>query len=67
MFSAQAEEYATTDEILTYIDTYQYLAISEMETYGIPASIKLAQAILETGAGKSYLAVSGNNHFGIKC
>jgi len=38
-----------------------------MNQYGIPASIKLGQAILESGLGKSYLAVEANNHFGIKC
>jgi flagellum-specific peptidoglycan hydrolase FlgJ len=38
-----------------------------MNQYGIPASIKLAQAILESGNGNSYLAREANNHFGIKC
>ena len=39
----------------------------EMNDYGIPASITLAQGILESGVGKSELAVKANNHFGIKC
>ena len=52
---------------LDYIDTYKSIAISEMERYGIPASIKLAQAILESNAGQSVLATKANNHFGIKC
>ncbi|MCH8553694.1 MAG: glucosaminidase domain-containing protein [Schleiferiaceae bacterium] len=52
---------------LTYIDYYKDLAISEMRDYGIPASIKLAQGILESAAGTSRLAVKANNHFGIKC
>ncbi len=50
-----------------YIETYKYIAISEMRQSGIPASIKLAQAILESGFGNSELAVNANNHFGIKC
>lgn len=41
--------------------------MAEMERYGIPASIKLAQAILESGSGNSELARASNNHFGIKC
>jgi len=50
-----------------YIDKYQDLAISEMKKHRIPASIKMAQAILESGSGNSELAVKANNHFGIKC
>lgn len=52
---------------LAYIDKYSALAISEMERTGVPASITLAQGLLESGAGKSRLAVKANNHFGIKC
>lgn len=52
---------------ISYIDEYKNLAISEMHATGIPASITLAQGILESGAGKSTLARSSNNHFGIKC
>lgn len=52
---------------LTYIDKYKDVAISEMQRTGIPASIKLAQAILESNSGKSVLATDANNHFGIKC
>lgn len=51
----------------TYIDQYKDIAIREMNQYGIPASIKLAQALLESGNGNSYLAREANNHFGIKC
>ena len=43
------------------------MAISQMKHYGIPASITLAQGLLESGAGKSTLATKANNHFGIKC
>ncbi len=50
-----------------YIAKYQKIAIEEMERAGIPASIKLAQGILESGDGKSSLAVQANNHFGMKC
>lgn len=50
-----------------YIDRYKSIARSEMDKYGIPASIKLAQALLESGNGNSYLAREANNHFGIKC
>ena len=50
-----------------YIDQYKNVAIEQMKHYGIPASITLAQGILESGAGKSELAVKANNHFGIKC
>ncbi len=50
-----------------YIDTFSELAQSEMRAYGIPASITLAQGILESGAGRGELAKKTNNHFGIKC
>jgi LysM repeat protein len=50
-----------------YIDQYKDLAIAEMLKYNIPASITLAQGLLESGAGMSELARNGNNHFGIKC
>lgn len=50
-----------------YIETYKYLAIDEMHRTGIPASITMAQAIVESNAGTSPLAMEANNHFGIKC
>jgi hypothetical protein len=52
---------------INYINQYKNLAIREMERYHIPASITLAQGLLESGAGRSELATKGNNHFGIKC
>ena len=50
-----------------YIDRFQEVAISEMKLYGIPASITLAQGLLESNNGNSMLATKANNHFGIKC
>ena len=50
-----------------YINRYKDIAIREMERAGVPASIKLAQGILESNAGSSYLARKANNHFGMKC
>jgi len=50
-----------------YVATYKGLAISEMQRTGVPASITLAQGILETEGGNSDLLKSSNNHFGIKC
>ncbi len=52
---------------LAYIEKYHRIAIEEMKKFGIPASITLAQGLLESAAGLSYLAQEGNNHFGIKC
>jgi LysM repeat protein len=50
-----------------YIKRYQGLAVSQMEKFGVPASIILGQGLLESGSGNSTLAVKANNHFGIKC
>ncbi len=50
-----------------YVDIYKDIAVAEMQNYGIPASITLAQGILESNCGGSELAVNANNHFGIKC
>lgn len=52
---------------LDYIAEYSELAVSEMYRSGVPASITLAQGLLESAAGRSELAVKHNNHFGIKC
>jgi len=53
--------------VLKYIDKYKRTAIEEMRRAGVPASIKMAQAILESNAGRSVLAKKANNHFGMKC
>lgn len=50
-----------------YINLYRNIAVSEMHRSGVPASITLAQGILESSSGTSMLSVKGNNHFGIKC
>ncbi len=55
------------DDTNDYIKKYRKIAIKEMKKYGVPASITLAQGILESGSGKSRLAIKGRNHFGIKC
>ncbi|OIQ28727.1 MAG: N-acetylmuramidase [Bacteroidetes bacterium MedPE-SWsnd-G2] len=57
--------YANATE--AYIANFSAIAMKEMKSYKIPASITLAQGILESGSGKGRLAVEANNHFGIKC
>ena len=59
-----AQKWATEQQ---YIQRFAQFAVEEMEKYNIPASITLAQGLLETGGGQSRLAQQGNNHFGIKC
>ena len=60
-----SKTYANATE--AYIDTYKTIAQDEMRLYDIPASITLAQGILESGSGKGRLSREANNHFGIKC
>ena len=60
--SAKANEHTPA-----YIEQYKTIVVNEMSRVGIPASIKMAQAILESGSGRSTLARQSNNHFGIKC
>lgn len=57
----------TSDLINGYIFNYKDIAMNNMKNFGIPASIILAQGILESGAGLGKLAATANNHFGIKC
>lgn len=56
-----------SDVVYNYVDDFKDIAKGNMKTYGIPASIILAQGILESGAGRGELAKNSNNHFGIKC
>ena len=57
----------TNDVVRLYVYQFKDVAMSNMKNYGIPASIILAQGILESGAGRGDLALRSNNHFGIKC
>ncbi|HEX9150583.1 MAG TPA: glucosaminidase domain-containing protein [Flavobacterium sp.] len=57
----------TNAAVKAYISQFKEIAMGNMKSFGIPASIILAQGILESGAGVGDLAVSANNHFGIKC
>ena len=61
-----AIQHGAADDYSRYVQTYYPLAVEQMNKYGIPASITLAQGLLESGAGKSELARKSNNHFGIK-
>ena len=67
LFVSTAAAREKSKAYLEYIDKYNSIAVSDMKTYGIPASITLAQGLLESGAGKSELSRLSNNHFGIKC
>jgi len=58
---------SSQSDVAAYVQKYAPIARKEMKKHGIPASITLAQGILESGSGKSELARKSNNHFGIKC
>jgi hypothetical protein len=65
--AAKAVAQQQVEAVTTYINQFRNLAIEEMQRSGVPASIILAQGILETEAGRSDLVLRSNNHFGIKC
>lgn len=68
MFSTVASGQAKWNQVYqSYIYQYKDMAIEGMLKYGVPASITLAQGLLESGAGRGRLVLLGNNHFGIKC
>lgn len=65
IFEAGARKRSRSYE--NYVERYRKIAVEQRKKYGIPASITLAQGLLESGAGQSRLAREANNHFGIKC
>jgi len=67
LFSSVNPEEPLKPYISSYIEDHKYMAIDEMVRTGIPASVIMAQAIIESNAGISKLARITNNHFGIKC
>ena len=67
LFGLFAQNMVWTQRYQDYFNQYSDLAIEQMQKHKIPASITLAQGVLESGAGRSELALKGNNHFGIKC
>ena len=66
VLEATSKVKVTTEIVLAYIDQYKEVAKKNMKNHGVPASIALAQAILESGAGTGDLSSQANNHFGIK-
>lgn len=67
MLISQQAQGKQMQSFLDYIEKYNKIAVQEMKAHGIPASITLAQGLLESGAGMSQLSKESNNHFGIKC
>ena len=67
LFTLLSPKETMKPHVVSYIETYKFVAIDEMVRSGIPASITMAQAIIESNGGASYLARESNNHFGIKC
>ena len=64
---SSSQTVVSSDVVANYITKFKDIAMDNMKVYGIPASIVLAQGILESGAGRGDLAITANNHFGIKC
>lgn len=67
VYAATKFKIAGPSNAVAYVEKYKYIAVSESHRVNMPASIKLAQGILESGYGSSTLATKANNHFGIKC
>lgn len=67
LFATTLFAQAGNEKVQNYVQQWSNTAVNNMHKYGIPASIILAQGILESGSGQSKLALEGNNHFGIKC
>ncbi len=67
LFSTLSNAQTLSNAYKSYIEKYNQLAIKQQKEHGIPASIILAQGLLESSAGQSWLALNSNNHFGIKC
>lgn len=67
VLEATSKKTVTNELILQYISDYKYIAQENMTNHKIPASITMAQGILESGSGTGTLAQNANNHFGIKC
>jgi flagellum-specific peptidoglycan hydrolase FlgJ len=67
VFADAPGDNAETRQVKSYIRRFKDVAQTEGKKYGIPASIKMAQALLESNAGRSGLSTKNNNHFGIKC
>lgn len=67
LFLAQLNGQRIEENVNSYVQQYAHVAVVEMDKFGIPASITLAQGILESACGQSDLAERSNNHFGIKC
>ncbi|BEG98273.1 glucosaminidase domain-containing protein [Bacteroides sedimenti] len=66
-YSGMMQAQFRNPKYVAYVKQYSSLAVKQMRTYKIPASITLSQGLLESGAGESTLAKESNNHFGIKC
>ncbi len=66
-FLLSASPQSTEQKALAYVERWSEVAVQQMKSSGVPASITLAQGMLESSYGFSMLATSGNNHFGIKC
>ncbi len=66
-FAPAAPEELREVQVRNYIEKFSETAVGEMDKFGIPASISMAQAIIESRSGTSTLAVKNNNHFGVKC